>query len=557
MGYFTRVFLLLLLISCVVFPTTLILNSQDYEDIICAAAFARHLNYSYVFSLTPNQSVFVSKYYTLDADEQIIYLEGQKPVLPNMRALLVDSGIKNLNTHAPQNIQSWIADQLENEVAIIVGKQYGQDALSVSSYAALRGAPIFFLDSNQDSSAVIAQIASRGYSEVIIYGPIAEQISPEQLVLLPQRRVIDSGSRYSNNLEIVSDFLEYKQSEQAMFVSGYTFEKSMVDTEYPIILAGRSDIPTELGAFVSKFNIKTGIVFSGDGDIIEGVNKLRAQNPQLSFFVKFGEGYRGSTQPLPLMIVSLPSPKISLEVVNLTYNVPAKLFELRIKNTGDYAAVSAGASISGVGSTQSSQIIIDSGSTTTLSIPLDASTVLKDSSIPAVTITISYGEDTALMDNIDSIEFSDVKTSFYNDTSSVNLVEIAYSSDDKSFVLTFEGNGWVAGTLGFNINNRPIILRIPLTDVDKVARVKIKHLLSPDEEKFIRGLEANYFVRLGQREDILIKELRGESTIQLLEYSSENFSLQIDQIYIFAIIILALSAFFAFRFMGGDGESFA
>ncbi|MFH0927610.1 MAG: cell wall-binding repeat-containing protein [Candidatus Micrarchaeota archaeon] len=539
-----------------VFSTTLLLNSQEYSDIISGAAYAKYNNYSYVFSLTPNQSVFVSKYYTLDPSEQIIYLEGKKPVLPNMKALLLDSGIKKLEAYAPDSIQSWVADRLPKNLAIIVGRQYGQDALSVSSYAALRGAPIFFIDPAADYSKTVEGVASRGYSQVLIYGPIASQIGEEQLALLPNRRVIDTGSRYSNNVEIVSDFLSIRPSEQAMFVSGRTFEKSMVDANYPIVLVGRSDVPAQLSEFISNSTIKTGIVFSGDGDIVEGVNKLREQSPDVSFFVKFGEGYRGSTQPLPLVIIPLPAPTISLQVINLTYNVPSKLFELRIKNTGDFAAVGAGATVPGAGSTQSSQVLMDPNSITTISIPLDASSAIVGGTIPSVAVTISYGEDTQLMDNIDSITFSSVGTSFYNDTSSVELSGIAYSSQEKAFILTFEGHGWVAGTLGFNINNRPIILRIPLTSVDKITVVKIKHLLSADEEKFISGLEANYFVRMGQKGDILIKELRGQGKIQLLEYSPKgNFSLQIDQIYIFAIVILIVGAILAFKFFGGDGGS--
>jgi len=544
------------------FCTTLILNSQDYSDIISAAAYAKYNNYSYVFALTPNQSVFLSRYYTLDADEPIVYLEGDKPILANMKALLQSSPVKNLNAYSPPNIQFWIADQLSSDQAILVGKQYGQDALSVSSYAALTGSPIFYLDQYGDSDALISGIISRGYSKVILYGPISEQLSPAQLNLIPQRQIIDTGNRYSNNLEITRMFLQKQPSEQVMFVSGHAFEKSMVDLKFPLLLAGRSDIPVQLNNFVSQNSIKTGIVFSGDGDIVDGVNRLKGQNPQMSFFVKFGEGYRGTTQPLPLVIISLPSPQISLEVVNLTYNVPAKLFELRIKNTGDFAAVSAGASISGVGSAQSSQIIMDSGSTTTLSIPLDASAAIDSGKIPSVDVTISYGEDTALMDNIDSITFTEVQTSFYEDTSEVNLTGVTYSSSEKSFIVTFEGQGWVSGTLGFNINNRPVVLRIPITNVDGTTQVKIKHLLSSDEESFIRGIAANYFVRSGQKEDILINEIRGQRQIEVIRVASSpsqtNSILGLDSIYIFAIAILIIGAILVFKFFAGDGgDSFA
>ncbi len=561
--------LCILFIFCVscVNPTLVVLNSQNYEDIISVATYAKHNDYSFVFALTPNQSVFISKYYTSDPNEPIIYVESEKPVLANMKALLQTSGVKNISTYTTQNVPFWVADQSDNSQAIIVGKTYGQDALAVSSYSALVGAPIFFIDPSKDSSEIISKISSKGYSQIIIYGAISEQIDSSQLELLPPRKVINTGNRYSNNLEITKEFLKIRKSEQAIFVSGHTFEKSMVDANYPLILVGRSDIPTTISDFVNENSLKTGVVFSGDGDIVDGVNRIRIQNPQMTFFVKFGEGYRGSSEPMPLMVVALPSPSLSIEVLNLSYNIPSKLFELRIKNPSDFVVLSAGASVPDVGSAQSSQIHLNPQSTTTLSIPLDASQSISNGVIPSVSITLSYGEDTALMDNVDTVEFTNVSTSFYNDSSSVRLESIFYSSDEKSFLVNFDGRGWVVGTLGFNINNRAVVLQIPITKISGPTQVKIKHLLSSDEEKFINGISSNYFLRYGEKEDILLKELRGDNKIQITQTTDQSgkksdgdskfsiFELLSSPITII-IVLLAIILVFASRFLRGSSDSF-
>lgn len=512
--------------------------------------------------MTLNQSVFIAKYYSANKDEPIIYLEGAKPVLPNMASLLQEAGLKNLTVAKPPNIQFWLAGNMENSQAILVGSKYGQDALSVSSYAALTGAPIYFINNPSQSSEIYSQILSHGYSKIIIYGTIAQQIPQEQLALFPQRDVIDTGSRYSNNIEIAKRFLAIRPSEQAMFVSGHTFEKSMVDTRFPILLVGRSDVPAALSSFVKESGIKNGIVFAGDSDIVDGMARLRQDTPDLAVFVKFGEGYKGVSQPLPLMVVSLPSPKFSLEVLNLTYNVPQKLFELKIKNSGDFCALSAGASIDSLGSSQSSQIFLDSGAQTTLSIPLDASRAIADGQVPLVTIAIKYGEDAGLMDNIDTIAFTSVPTSFYQDESAIQIKSISYSSEKKAFLLLFDGNGWVEGTLGFNINNVPIVLRIPLSEVDGPTLVEVKYLLSSDEEKFIQSLPASFFFRYGQRSDILLKESRVQSKISLISADTKttgigfgDFSISPFLIFVFVLAIVA-AIFFYKKFFGGKSDAF-
>ncbi|MFA5108579.1 MAG: cell wall-binding repeat-containing protein [Candidatus Micrarchaeia archaeon] len=555
---FACLFTLFFLLAGAAFSTTLLLNSQEYEDIIASAVYAAHNNYSFVFALTPNQSVFISKYYTADKNEPIIYLEGNSTILPNMAALVADASPKNLTSILSQSPRDWVAQELGKDEAIVVGSTYGQDALSVSSYAALVGAPIYFISNPSQSQDEIEKIVSRGYKKVIFYGSIAEQMPLEILELVPNREIIDTGSRYSNNMQITKRFLQISPTTQAMFVSGYSFEKSMVDSRYPLLLVGRSDIPSGLSSFLSQNNISSGIVYSGDSDIVEGINKLKVENPQIAFFVKFGEGYRGSSQPLPLMIIPLPSPNLGIQIANLTYNVPAKSFELMIANKGDFAAVSAGASVEGAGTAQSSQVLLDEHKQTTLVIPLDASSAISGGKIPSVTISLRYGEDVALMDNIDTVVFSNVQTSFYNDTSSVRLIGLDYSDDEKAFVLTFDGNGWAEGTLGFNINDRPVILRVPLSQINGVTKVRIKHLLSADEQKFVNGLGANYFLRSGMEQDILLKEDRGQSAIYLsVPKSSGMFgSLKIEPIYVFIIVVLIVLALLAAKFFIKNDDSF-
>ncbi len=519
-----RLLILLLLLAGPLMATTVILNSQDYRDILSTAVYARSNDYNFVFALTPNQSVFIARYYSTAKNDPIIYIEGARSVLPNMAALLREAGLANLTVVQPANsVQEWIADQMPRTEAIVVGGQYGQDALAVTSFAALRGEPLFFIDDPSAAQSALSGIAARGYSSVLVYGPIAHQIPPASLAVLANARVIDTGNRYANNVQIAGEFLNNTHTSQVLFVSGKTFEKSMVDKQFPIILVGRSDVSSDVSAFIARAGIRSGVVYSGDADIVDGVSRLRALHPGLSLFVKFGEGYlgsAGSAQPLPLVIVPLPSPVIALEVLNLTYNVPAKSFELRVTNHGGFAALVGGVSVPTIGSAESSQILLEPNATTTLMVPLDATAAVSGARIAQASLTMRYGEDTNLLDNIDTITFSDVPTSYYNDTSTVRLTGITYSDADQAFIIHLDGLGWAEGTLSFAINNQPTTVRFAPAAVNGPTSIRVKYLLTSNEQRFVNGLPANYFLRTGSQSDILLKETRGQSTLQ-----SENSAL--------------------------------
>ena len=506
----------LLLLFALANATTVILNSQDYSDVIAGAVYAVSNDYQYVFALTPNQSVFISQYYTLNPAEPIIYVEGHKPVLANMASLIRESGVHNLTVAQPPDVEAWIAGRMPREQAIVVGRPYGQDALSVSSYASLTSSPLFFVDDPSDSAALMANLSAMGYHSVLFYGPVAHQLPSNQLLLFPNRRTIDLGSKYLNNLKIASEFLAIQPATQAMFVSGRTFEKSMADKNFPLLLAGRSDVPIEVPDFISQNGIRSGVVFAGDSDIVDGLNRLRTVSPNLSLFVKFGEGYLyggQSSQPMPLMVIPLPAPQIAIEVINLSYNVPSKSFEVRLASRGDFASIRSSITVPSVGAAESSQISLDPNATTTLAIPLDALRASDGRFIGQAMLTVRYGEDSRLLENVDTISFVDVPISYYNDTSFVRVLNITYSDADKSFVIVLDGQGWVEGQIQFTINNQPITLRLPSTQVNGRTSVSVKYLLSPDEEKFVNGLPADYFIRSGDRPDILIKETRGQNVV--------------------------------------------
>ena len=505
------------------FSTTVLVNSQNYEDIISASVFAASQGYAFAFTIDPRQAVFITRYYTAVKTDPVIYLEGNQTILSNMATMLQESKLGNLTIVQNRPVQEWVADQFPRTQAILVGGAYGQDALSAAPYAAVSQSPIFFIDDPSKAQATLTAVRSRGYAKVMVYGSLASQLAKADLDSLPPVETVDTGSRYSNNIEIVKKFLELKSAHQVMFVSGQAFEKSMVDSKYPLVLVGRSTVPQELVTFLSANNISSGVVFSGDSqdpavgsNIVDGVAKLRALNPNLSIFIKFGEGYSGVNQALPLMIAPLPSPRISLDLLNISYNVGSRQFEIRAADSGDFIFLSASVLIEGIGSAESSQITLEPGQTTTLGVDLDATRAISDGRIPSADVTAQFGEDSGLADNIETVTFVDIPLSTYEDNSSVRLSGIAYSSEHKAFILHLQGDGWVSGTARFMLGTRPIVLDVPPTLIKGSGDVEVKFLLSADEERYVSGLNFDYLIRYGSRPDVLLKEDRGRQEFSVL-----------------------------------------
>ncbi len=513
----------LLFMASVASPSIIIVNSLDYRDVLSGAVYAAAGDNTFVFASDPQQAVFISHYYTLTKDTPIIYLEGNSNVLANMAALLRESGVKNLSVVQGKSIPDWVADQFPKNQAIVVGSLYGQDALSVAPYAALTKSPVFYVDEPSLAGPLMANISARGYSRVLLYGTVAHQLPPEALAALQNSWSIDTGSRYTNNLQIAQEFEDIDATTQVMFASGHSFEKSMVDRRYPILLVGNSDVPAELLQFLDRNAMRTGVVFSSDEGIVEGVSRIRTLRPNISIFIKFGEGFRVVNQTQPLMAMSLPSPNIAgmLDILNLSYNVGEKMFELTLRNRGDPVSLTASASSSVAGSATSSQIAIGSNATTTLSIPLDATRAISGGRIPALSITVRYGEDTHLLDNTETVQYTDVPLSYYNDTSSVSVVGVTYSETRKAFILQLQGDGYIEGSLRFVIRDRPVSLPFS-AHVSGSGTVEIKYLLTADEEAYVDGLPADYFVRAGGRSDILLHETRGQVNVVLVAAGADK-----------------------------------
>ncbi|MEM4209586.1 MAG: hypothetical protein QW833_04335, partial [Candidatus Anstonellaceae archaeon] len=105
--------------------TFLIVNSEDWKDVLSSAVYAAQNNYKHVFILTPEQGDYIFSLIS-GTSTPFYYFESEKPVNPNLfeKFSLLDSS----RVFKKTNLANFFASQSKNPGAIVVDSQIGAEA---------------------------------------------------------------------------------------------------------------------------------------------------------------------------------------------------------------------------------------------------------------------------------------------------------------------------------------------------------------------------------------------------------------------------------------------
>ena len=314
-----------------------LVNSYHFEDVISGSVWAAENNNEFLFVLTPEQGDYVVHYLSAYR-APISYFESDKPVVPNMDLAIASASNSSISLVAQRQsgLSDWFADHAPGTEAIIVGSSDGAESISAAPYAVLQHAGLYFSDSAQ-LPGLLTKLKSSGRS-ILIYGSLASSLpSAEQSGV----SVLNSGSRYADNLELLKRYVAVSPVKQVVFASGQTFEKSMVIGGSPVALIGLTEVSPDLIAWLKASGISAGKIISGDGDITGALSMLR-QGAGVSIFPAIGEGYPGDSQTRPLLVLPLPGPRPVLVVDPSSnpvhYDQSAHEFMIGVENADHYPA---------------------------------------------------------------------------------------------------------------------------------------------------------------------------------------------------------------------------
>jgi hypothetical protein len=376
--------------------TWVVVNSQDYEDVIGGAVWAAQTNSSYLFVLTPSHGAYLSRFLS-NCTSPILYFESGRPVDPSLSSALPSS---SLSVQRSSTLWPYFAAHSPRQTAILLASGHGGEAVSAAPYAAMSGAGLYF--STAAGAPGELERLRAGGRQVIVYGSIASSLPPAQL---SGADVIHTPSSYSDNLELLKRWSASRPVSGVLFASGHTFEKSMVLSGLPVALVGRTEVPPALESWLASSGVRNGLAVQGDADIGQAINTLRS-DLNLSIFAILGEGYTGDAQMKPAAVMPLPGPAAVPRLDGLSYDADARTFSMRISNLGDAALYTRVVVILPSGLSSSSlQVSIPPASSRPVPVQLDAGSYASSSSIEQVGVQVYSGDSSSASDSMDSLTY--------------------------------------------------------------------------------------------------------------------------------------------------------
>ncbi len=387
-----------------------LVNSYRFEDVIGGAVYSAERGDDYLFVLTPQQGEYVANYlstYRLP----IAYFESDRPVVAGL-----DSAIKSargqdgsLVSIRQTDLALWFADNSKSASAIIVGRTDGAEAVSVSSYAVLHKSGLYFTDAAR--AGVLTARLRAGNKTILIYGSLASELTKSDL---SGAEVINTGSRYSDNLEIAKKYVVESRQNQAVFVSGQTFEKTMAMGGSPVVLIGLTEANPATLSWLKANGIKTGKIIAGDGDTTGAQAMLTADG--ITLFPLIGEGYTGDAQTRPLLVMPLPGPRPLLVIdgsaAPVRYETATQEFMVGAKNSDSYPAFLRIVVTLPDGRSASSTLVrLSPGESASIPVKLDAGAYAAAGRIGSATIFVNYGSSALSTEYIQQLDYSAIPVS--------------------------------------------------------------------------------------------------------------------------------------------------
>ncbi len=377
-----------------------LLNSNHFEDAIGGQLYATEFNDSYAFTLTPSQADYLVAFVKPSVDP-VWYFESGSPVSPTMAQSLAALGKPNIYIARNPSPAAWFADRSPAPFAALVGSSDGAEALSVAPLVAVQNGGLYFADPSS-IDALLAGLKAKNRT-VLVYGSIA---SSARAASLSGVSVINTGSKYADNLQALSRYMALRPTKQVFILSGRTFEKSMIDPTTPVVLAGRTEVSPDLISYLRTSGVTTAQVFAGDADIQGAVASIKSETG-IVVFSKFGEGYTGNAAVQPLTVMALPGPNVVLSVDNVHYRQADHTYWMAVENQGNVPAwVRVSTTLPNGVSGSSKSVMVPRGAHAQVSVNLNADAYVSGGQIPQTTFQVSSGSQPALMESVDVLNVS-------------------------------------------------------------------------------------------------------------------------------------------------------
>lgn len=323
----------LLLASTAAAKEYIIINSDSWKDIYSGAVYSQLKNKEFKYLISEKHSSKITG--MLRKDDKITVIESDKlPFVLNYAGTLERRGLDAETIKASGNtLNTQLASQAPTSSFIIIDPAYGYDAVSVAPFARLTNSYVLFADKGSIDE-ILGLFQRKQPQRILIYGDVDQEVIDALYQYRPE--IINVGSRYDNNIEIVKKYRQIKPTDQITISSGEILEEGTLAANYPVLFIGKEVVPDRIIQYVKNSGIDYAVLI---GNELTRPAKQIKDLTGITVFVKFAQGRpvlgEDSTKVEGLDLFYLPSYEREIELSGIRYNLATGTIDVALQNKKD------------------------------------------------------------------------------------------------------------------------------------------------------------------------------------------------------------------------------
>jgi len=527
-----------------VFSEILVVNSMDWKSVFLGMEYAHKMNYDIRFIRSPYQAESLAR--TLPK-ANVTILEMRDPILPGYSQYIRNMhGVysSEMKFRDAADFQDFLMDTFKPKTVFFVSEAEPENAVISVPLAYKKNGLVFF---QQDSLLRKLENTNAIYMVGNLRRDFSRSVSSISSVLNIIIEIVNSDSPYANSLKLLD---MWGRTHQAILSSGDLLEKTLFESNMPILLVGTTNYGSEFLELLYRKNIDQ--VFLIGPKLLQVGQKIRDDsNQEIATLVKYGEraAESGVSEVIALTVYDIPLPVPVLNLTRVIYDPANKQVYVNIINLGDgisktmgvHSIYSGNALVRTIRDDEPFTIWPGEEVTTSYSADLDDYAL---ESLRAV-LSARFGRYKDFMVNYIEVDIP-VEIRTVMDRSEIQVTKATY--DGNYLRISVENPGqvdtYVGGSAIIEIDGVPQEIPLPITRVEPgksgILRTKVEmNKEDVDSNPFIKTL-----LRYGEASNLLTK--RAEFLVQL-DLVRINLSFFVLPVALLIIAFLAYLIYDHFR----------
>jgi hypothetical protein len=270
-------------------PNYVISNSADWRDVYSTILYANLQGLDSYFLVSTAQGTVlldgINKSYDL-----LIVSSKSNPLVQNYPAMAESNSFNSVEDREVSSANLELVNDFPYmKNFIVVGDSYGYNAMAVVAYAMVTNSWVFLADrSNIDQIDSI--LSGRTINKLLIYGDVDSEVNNTLSKYNPE--IINTGDRFSDNVEIVKKYSQVGSISQVLFSNGEFIEKEIMQGKNTLLIIGDENVPDVITNYIKSSNIQIGVLIGND--LIGAATNIR-QTTGINVQVKFARSARERT----------------------------------------------------------------------------------------------------------------------------------------------------------------------------------------------------------------------------------------------------------------------